>query len=425
MPTFPKFLRRFAKKFAKISSSFSVRFCNSLVYQRFDFLSKKRQKTYQYFHFFIEIVTKLFDCSFSSKPMNKFSLILFTSSLLLGVVGNSALAQNATTTPVGAMTIAIAPGTGTVYAQTTFSLPLLETGNATGQMAGRITGVTTNTISNADAGWVSSALIVAGSPYYINFTSGANEGRMFQITANTATTLTVNVQGLDLSTLSFVTGASGDTYEIVRGNTLLGVLGTPADGVIGGTASQVSASQADKVTINDPSSGAALTYYFDTTSNFWKRSGSALNQGNLVISPKSAIHYFRISTTPFSLTFTGSVPATVCKHQIPTNGSTFTANYYPVDTTLGVLGIENIADWRKANVNGVTPTTSDKVVLKVGTTYLSYYYDAALSQWRRSGSSLNQASVAIPAGGGIRFIRSGAGGQYSTWSRAKPASYNL
>lgn len=344
-------------------------------------------------------------------------------AFLSGVTSSSA--QTVATVPAGAVTVTIAAGTGTVFTQTPFSAPLLTSVGVTGQANGRVTAVGTNTITNSAAGWTASALATLGSPYFINFTSGANAGRMFQITANTATQLTVNPQSLDLTTLGFVVGASGDSYEIVQGDTLLGILGTTANGVVGGTSTQFTGNTTDQVLVTDPSNAITQSYYFDTSFSQWRRPGSGANQGNLVISPKSGLNYFRIANTSTTFQFLGGVPSTSSKHQIPTIGTTIVSNYFPTDTTLAGLNIDNIPGWRKANISGVTIANSDRVVLKVSGIYQSYYFDATsgINQWRRSGSGASQNTVVVPVGSAIRFVRTGSAGT-STWDTALPYALN-
>jgi len=352
-------------------------------------------------------------------------LLAFASASALAFLSGvtSSSAQTVATVPAGAVTVTIAAGTGTVFTQTPFSAPLLTTVGVAGQANGRITAVGASTITNSAAGWTDSALATLGNPYFINFRSGANAGRMFQITANTATQLTVNPQSLDLTTLGFVVGASGDSYEIVQGDTILGILGTTANGVVGGTSTQFNAGTVDRVLVTDPASGSTFSYYFDTSVSQWRRAGSGVNQGNLVVSPKSGLNYFRIANTAITLQFLGNAPSTASKHQIPTIGTTIVSNYFPTDTTLAGLNIDNIVGWRKANESGVTVATSDKVVLRVSGIYYSYWFDASLTQWRRAGSSLNQSGVSVPTGAAIRFVRSGSSGT-STWDTIRPYALN-
>jgi len=187
--------------------------------------------------------------------------------------------ETATTDPVGFVTVGITAGTGTAKKNTLFSLPLLETESIAGQVAGTITGITANTISNSNAGWTAGALSNPSSPYLIQITSGAAEGRMFLISssaatggaiagaANTATQVTISsldTAQVDLTTLGINVGT--DTYKIFACDTLSSFFGTPAaTGVQGGTTS------ANSDTIVAVINGSSSTYFYSTTNNRWSR----------------------------------------------------------------------------------------------------------------------------------------------------------
>ncbi len=349
----------------------------------------------------------------------------FSALLTSGLHAQNITTANATTIPVGVVTVTIAAGTGSIYTQTAFSAPMLQAGNLTGQVVGRVTGVTNNTLSNGNAGWANSTMAVPGSPYFIHLTSGNASGRMFQISANNQTTLTVtNTQGVNLTSLGIIANSTGDSYEIVEGDTLLGILGTSANGIIGGNFTQFNASTIDKVAVNDPNTGAVFSCYYDTSVSQWRRFGSKMSQSNLVVSPRSGIHYSRIGNTSINLTCLGTVPAEIYQQQTARAGTIILASFFPVHTTLGSLGIENIPNWKRANQNGETVENSDRVILKSGSVFFSYYYDHALSQWRRFGSVANQGNVAVTVGSAPRLVRSGAVGFYDTWTRAIPYSLN-
>jgi uncharacterized protein (TIGR02597 family) len=340
----------------------------------------------------------------------------------VGLLFWSVSAQGATvsTVPQGYVTISIAPSlNGTAFTITPFFPPLHPTTSITGQNAGVITGVGASTITNSNGGWTASALSGVSEPYFVKINSGTAVGRIFQITANTSTQLTVNTQGLDLT----ASIANGDQYEIVPGDTLSGVLGTPADGIVGGTSAQFNANQTDKVLVND-AAGVARFYYYDTSVSQWRRLGSATNQNNLLISPKAGMLFYRISTAPLSLTFLGKVPNTNSQRQIPTTGTTILAPYYPVDITLGNLGIHSMPLWRKLGDAGVTLNDTDRVIIKNFSTgaIQSYYYDG--TAWKRVGSGSNQNNIVVQAGSAIYCTRFGTAGQSDTWTQSIPYDLN-
>jgi uncharacterized protein (TIGR02597 family) len=324
------------------------------------------------------------------------------------------------TVPQGYVNITIkASLDGTAYAITQFSAPLESATSITGQQSTRISSVGTNTISNSAAGWTADALSSAASPFFVKVRTGTAEGRIFRITANTATSLTVDTQGADLTTLGIATGTSGDTYEILPGYTLLSLLGTPAEGVIGGTFDQFSASQTDKILIND-SVGVTRFFYYDTTAAQWRRPGSASNQNTLVISPFTGMAYYRISTTPLSFMFMGKVPDTDARIRVPASGTTLFASYYPMATTLAGLGLNTLSSWRKLGDAGVTLNDTDRVVAEDALgTLRSYYFDG--TSWKYVGNDSPQDATAISAGTTIYCTRFGKG-PGEMWARTLPYS---
>ena len=356
------------------------------------------------------------------------------TALMAVNLGSYASAQSVATTPVGAVTVTVAASfDGVTYNTTQISAPLHATPlvpgdgvspvSPSGALIGKITSVGAATIEMSTAGWTSGQLSQPAYPIFVKITSGANQGRCFHITANTENTLTVNNQNTDLTTLTFMTGANGDTFELLAGDTLLGFLGTPSNGVVGGTASQFSGNQVDKVTLNNITNNVLFTYYYNTDFGQWRRSGSSTNQNNVVIAPDTGISYQRVANTDLVITLVGAVPTSRVRSIVPTLGTTVLARYFPTDATLVDLGIHNLPNWRKVGVGDVTIATSDRVLIKNGLTIFSYYYDGLSSQWKRSGSGSNQGAVVVGAGSAVRIQRGGAVGSFDTWT--VDANYNL
>ncbi len=341
---------------------------------------------------------------------------------LLGAISNSP-AETASTVPVGVVTVTIQGSpNGTAHAITPISAPLLPAASITGLAAGHVTAVTASTIGNSSAGWVTGALSQPESPCYVRIKSGAAEGQMFRISANTQTDLTVVNQDVDLMMLGLVTGVQGDTYEIVMGDTLLSLFGTPADGIVGGSSAAFSAQQTDKVLVND-ATGALLFFYYDTAAGSWKRLGSGANQNTLPIAPWSGLFYYRIAQSGIDLELTGTVPDTSLKKVLAVNGSSIVSTYFPVDMTLSSLGLQSLGDWRKLGDAGVTLQTTDRVVFKHSTgAIFSAYYDAGSSAWKRVGSGADLGVETVSAGSAVILTRFGSGSP-QIWDREMP--YNL
>jgi hypothetical protein len=336
--------------------------------------------------------------------------------------------ETATTDPVGFVTVGVAAGTGSAKRNTLFSLPLLETESITGQVAGTITGVTANSISNSNAGWTSGALSNPTTPYLIMITSGPAQGRMFLIassaatggaiagTANTATTVTVSsvdTAQVDLTTLGIRTGT--DTYRIFPCDTLSSFFGTPAStGVQGGT----SAATAD--TIVTVVNGSATTYYYNTgvTPNRWSRVGlGSPDSSNVPLLPYYGIQYSRLPSSALSFVITGAVPTINRQVGVKNSGPTLLAQYWPADSTLGTVGLQNLAGWQ----SGASAAAADTVVLTSNGSANTYYYDG--SNWRRVGLGGQISNdVVIPVGATVSINKRGSAAGYSTLSQQRPYS---
>ena len=325
-------------------------------------------------------------------------LFFFLASLGLShpVVG-----QNATTVPVGAIKITIPAGTGSLRKLTVISLPLSSRANVTGQVVGRITGLTANTITNSSAGWTTGQLSQQNAPKIFRITSGNATGLSFLISStvnNTSTTLTIHqddAASVNLTTLGIVTGASnGDTYEILDADTILSVFGTPADGVQGGSVPD----SADQVALL--SGGVWGKYYYNTTVNKWRSVGSEVDSDHVVIRPNALAVFLRIASTAYELTVTGDVPSVNRRVSISGNQLTDYSTYWPVDRTLGSMGISSIPGWVKSS----NPNLADKVSFLDGGKWRKYYHDN--TQWLAVGSNVPANSVVIPYGSGVILNKS-------------------
>jgi hypothetical protein len=217
---------------------------------------------------------------------------------------------------------------------------------------------------------------------------------MLRITSNTPTTATLETLSANLSTLG---AQSGDSFQLIQGDTLLSMFGTPSNGVVGGTSTQFNAGTTDRVQTRD-STGTVRNFYFDTSVNQWRRIGSSLNQGSVPISPTSGVFYFRIGQTPITQLTTGNVPVTSVKYLVPTSGTTFFSRFFPTSGTIGSFGFQNLPGW----------TSQDRVTTTdAAGTVRNYTWNG--TQWRRTGSSLNQSNTAVPIGGVVSVTRFGSG----------------
>jgi hypothetical protein len=357
----------------------------------------------------------------------RFSLVAsVVAGLTLNLGYSQITSQTATTDPVGFVTVGITAGTGSAKKNTLFSLPLLETEAIDGQVAGTITGVTANTISNSNAGWTAGALSDPTMPFLIQITSGAAEGRMFLISssaatggavagaANTATEVTISsldAAQIDLTTLGVVEGT--DTYKIFACDTISSFFGTPeATGIQGG------ASAANADTIIAVVNGSSSTYFYSTANGRWSRVAlGSPDASNVPLLPYYGIQYGRIASTPLSFVVTGGVPTSERQVSVKNSGSTLLAQYWPADSTLGSLGIENLAGWQ----SGSTAASADTVVLTSAGSANTYFYNG--TNWKRVAlGSPDADNTVIPVGTTVSIVKKGSAGGYSTLTQQAPYS---
>jgi hypothetical protein len=376
--------------------------------------------------FFLTSSILLYNLPPTSQQM-KLPAKLAIASLAAIALAVPASAQNATTDPVGFVTVNITAGTGSAKRPTFFSAPLLDSPSLTGQMAGAITSFTSNSISNSNAGWSAGELSSPAAPCIIQITSGNAIGRMFLIassantggassgTPNTATT--VYVSSIDLTQTPDITTtglAVGDTYQILSCDTISSLLGTPeSTGVTGGNSS--TAGDSVLVVIN----GSSSTYFYNTSvsPNRWSRVGPGNpDASNTAILPYYGIQYQRLTASPLSLTFTGNVPVDPRKANVKNSGATYISQFWPTDSTLSSIGLQSLPGWTSAS----TPSSADIVLISSGGSLTTYFYDG--TSWRRSGPGNPVTNPVIPVGATLSIVKRGTAAGYSTLNQALPYS---
>ena len=345
---------------------------------------------------------------------------LFTlKSLALAAVSLAALlpsgqAQTTVTTdPVGFTTVTIAPSLdGTTPVGTVISTPL----HAAPVYAGTITSVdATNAFSDSNAAWTGNQFVSGSTPYLVKIKSGASVGRFFLVTSNSTSQLTVNPGSYALTSLLTV----GDTYEIDPANTLstLFTSGTAS----GSFPFQVgtSAITADNIYVWN---GTGFDTYYNNGTN-WKKSSSLLNMNNAVIYPDEAVFVLRRSTTPLSLTFTGTIPTTAEKTYISGPSPVFVSNRFPQDmvlyssTSTNSLSLQTLPGWQ----SGSSAITADLVYMWNGVGWDTFFFNG--TNWKKSSSLLNMNSQVVPSNAGLFIVRkSSASGTSSSLAQTLPYS---
>lgn len=318
-------------------------------------------------------------------------------------------AQEAATVPTGVVSLSIPAGTGAVKKTSLISLPLLETATLDGKSVGTFSSVTSTTFSDTSAGWTPGELSTVSQPKLLLITSGAAAGHMFLIsttaaTQNTATTATISTADstvADLTTLGILTGANGDTYRILNCDTLATLFGTPeTTGVLGGT----SANTADSVIL--VVNGSASTYYYKTDGipNRWTKSAFGNPDASATpILPYYGIQYSRLGSSPIALTVRGDVPANPRKTFVKNAGTTFLAQFWPVDSTLASTAISALPGW----VSGASANVADTVIVTSNGTASTFWFDG--TNWRKAafGNPVSDTTV-IPVCATLSLVKKGA-----------------
>ena len=310
-------------------------------------------------------------------------------------------AQSVTTPPVGFNTI-------TVNANTIRALGLPF--NKTPDFASAVSAVSTNTIQTTNAGWTPNAFgPFTGNPanaHVIRMTTGTAVGKQFRIASNTADTLTL-VNGTDLTGV-----AAGDQYQIFAAETLQSLFG--ANGQNNGQSVNTNAdpSIADNVLLR---SGSTWTTYFNDGTQ-WLKQGTGTPSNTVAIPPEQGFVFVHRAGTAYVFTGLGAVPITDLKTDFPANTITSFGNRFPVDTTLAGLGLDQLAGWNK----NADPTLADNVLIRIGSTWSTFYHDG--TQWLKQGTGSPSNTQSIPIGTSVVVVH--RAGPTLTLNQTLPYSLN-
>lgn len=348
----------------------------------------------------------------------------------------------ATTDPVGFVTLSNAAGTVSSKRNTFYSIPLQEVESITGQVAGQITGVTSNSLINTNGGWTPGALSQPTTPYIVQLTSGAGAGRIFLIAANIATNgssgsaaLANTASNLFISPLDTQAGvnlstigvAAGDNYKIYACDTLSSFFGVgTADGASNTVRGGSATTNADTVTaiIN----GSASVYWYNTgvSPNRWSRQGpGSPNSANVALVPNYGIIYGRQAATPLVSTVTGQVPTSARTALIKNSGLTMLSSYWPASTTLSNIGLQSLPIW----TGSATFSNADFVTLTppVGSAQ-NYWWDPTANTgsggWRRQGPGNVLTNPPVEIGTAVQVTQRGSAAGFTPITNNVPYSLN-
>lgn len=333
------------------------------------------------------------------------------------------------TTPVGYVTQTCLANSDTVV-----GVPLRASAAAAGALA---SAADTTTVPE------SAVVTLSGTPgfvvdgfagtYYAKFKSGAAAGYWFPVTANTANSLTLDLNGAALPVT-----VVGDSVEVVKFWTL-NELFVPADSTTdpattnnaivastsvlpGGRRTEVLLPNLTGLGINlAPSSN----YYI--FGGVWRKVGDAIDHGTDQLWPDT---YFIIRNpaavvTNTSYTIAGEVDTTPFTVFLSTQGAAKQDNFValprPVDVTLSQLGLAGTSAFMEST-NALPTGRRDEVLVYDNAVAArnkapssNYYYLGGV--WRKQGDAVDHGTDLLPVGATvvIRKYQSGTGAS-SVWT---------
>lgn len=319
-----------------------------------------------------------------------------------------AFAQNATTTPVGAMTIDF-PATGALPATTSkyISVPL----HADPVFTGKPTSVTSNTLEFSGVNWTTSPSQFGSTPprFIVRILTGQQAGRVLQILTNTSNSITVSINDRTLqSTALDFSGfavSTNDTIEITPCDTLASLFGdgSPENPLLisGGT----NTFTADTISIQERASGKSIAYFFNTASgvNQWRRGTQSVSFNDLPIYPDDAILVLRRTNRPASqLVLTGRVPTVAPLIKAAPGGYYLTTIGLPVDISLQNLIFSGA--WTNANSLFTADTVS--IYNSAQNRFYAYFKRLDNGIWKASASATapDVSSTVIPAASAVGIL---------------------
>jgi uncharacterized protein (TIGR02597 family) len=317
-------------------------------------------------------------------PSRLFSLLtrrsVFCASVLCAVVGaNFAQAASVVSEPVGCVRVVIpAPANG----ESTWKAVGVPFNRAS-VFRGVVASASGSTLKVSAPGWTAGQFL--RELHYLKLRSGANAGRSFEITANTADSVTLNAVGVSF--------AEKQLFEVFPAQTLGSLFGASQTPLRTGT----SEATADLVRVHD---GAKWSTYFHTGQQ-WQMSGGTVSQNATVIRPGQGVILVTGGSRSVSLALRGSVSITSEWTAIPASGEALLANRSPFETSLGAMKFQSLPGW----VTGVSASVSDNVMSWNGTSWDVFYHNG--TRWKRVGNQGSQDEAAIEAGESLLIRRVG------------------
>lgn len=305
------------------------------------------------------------------------------------------VAQTIYTPPQGYSRIPLAPATGTGAKLTSFSVPLLKTGEFAGEATINNdydadpdgdpgTSDSQQTISVSGVSWTDDQWLSAAHTVFLADASGAKEA--FLIIGNTATTLTVATSFDLLGDSDPDPGVTtprfpSSTSSVIRkAQTIGSIFAAVAD----------SLGPADRVYLWGGERWETYRY-----ATFWRNiDDSRTNANNDIVFPDEGVFILRESTDPIVLTVFGEVSTTSMITTIPSQG--FSSTRFPIATTVAGFGAQ-FSSWK--------PNDRLYVWDPAGQEWASYRYRTGLYWVNTDDSRTNADGDVIPGNSAVFIAR--------------------
>lgn len=243
------------------------------------------------------------------------------------------------------------------------------------------------TLTVPGAGWTADQW---ASGYLCYITDSSQGEEAFLVLGNTADTLTVqtNFNLLDASRPIPAT----TSISLRKAQTIGNLLGVGVD---------TDFTSQDKIYLWN---GAGWTTYFVDANGNWRKIGSFFLANDDVVFPDEGLFVQRNTPADITLTFFGDVPDKAQITTMPGPGLQFVSSRYPVETTVGQLGFENLPNWQQ----------NDNVYLWNGSGWVTYYFNpnfnGGVGAWFKVGSLFPAGGDIIPPDSALFVSRSSVAG---------------
>ena len=330
-----------------------------------------------------------------SKRASRLGASLGLGLVLLSAMTASASAQTVATCPVGVVSLPVTAGPST----TMVGLPMKSPAVLTSPVASS----TTNTITFSGTPFTSGGLSSASSPFFALITSGLQAGRSLKITANDASSITVDITdnggasvGLDAAGIVL---AAGDKVEIIPGDTIGSLFGSSAGTlkVVGGT----SAFNAD--TIGIWNGARFVPYFYSNTLGYWITTGSTVNANNTSLNPNEAIQIgMKSGHAAWTLMVTGVVQDHRLLYKHSGAGTVVLTQKFPANVTLSSI---EFAAGPGSLVAGTSAFNSDTVGIWNGARFVPYFKSSTTGKWVTTGDLVTDHATDVIAPGTALSIK--------------------